>query len=696
MVPNKEERMFVIECGNDGASTVVAKAQSRKKSVRAFVIECENDGSSTIVVGSPETKNEENEEDENDENEEITLNAIRQQMKELIEKQENNIKTIHELEQAVNNHGRKSTKSTLTGSESMQERLHHFVEDADFLVVKDAPPTLAGACFSLLVPVMLIILGINKWEEFNQPNVLFPSTTYFTPSSRKAYPTSFRCVPRGMDIGSFEGGGSMEDIVRGSACDAMDKSCTTASDCCDAPGWKCDPFGKCKRGGYQIKGSLFGPCKIDEDCQTNKCDPNKLVCVQSEHCQASGESCEYDKACCSGVCDTNAFQCADPSSLTCGKPGMKCRNKNDCCGKDSNCILAGSTNIKQCWPPKDGKFEFGKPAEKSDAGQKGGNGNGGASKTPQKNKEGGRRRLSESSQNFTLSSMTESSECMVQWTVSDRCASKIWAVDGEVVSCANGELPKTGSGSMLMDVGGGNDTICLPLCSDEDSSLLLFGYNNLATKFIIINELRWANGRGLEALGLPEKNSTVSKFSSKCKIPYDPDEGNCFGWPHPVQSDETMASVFAVGANELFPAATSSKVTGAKYEISRFNLTYVSPTWPGKKVLVMTEGFSQIVHYGSVASSISYSSESSWGTDFPETGYFIEIKSSPMHHHLVSIYQNPVLAILGAIGGYFSLLMALFGYFKKFSLKAGLKWGVHCCLTKTGTHVGTEYKVKRQ
>jgi hypothetical protein len=33
MVPNKEERMFVIECGNDGASTVVAKAQSRKKSV---------------------------------------------------------------------------------------------------------------------------------------------------------------------------------------------------------------------------------------------------------------------------------------------------------------------------------------------------------------------------------------------------------------------------------------------------------------------------------------------------------------------------------------------------------------------------------------------------------------------------------------------------------------------------------------
>ena len=66
MVPNKEERMFVIECGNDGASTVVAKAQSRKKSVRAFVIECENDGSSTIVVGSPETKNEENEEDEND------------------------------------------------------------------------------------------------------------------------------------------------------------------------------------------------------------------------------------------------------------------------------------------------------------------------------------------------------------------------------------------------------------------------------------------------------------------------------------------------------------------------------------------------------------------------------------------------------------------------------------------------------
>ena len=173
-------------------------------------------------MGSPETKNEENEEDENDENEEITLNAIRQQMKELIEKQENNIKTIHELEQAVNNHGRKSTKSTLTGSESMQERLHHFVEDADFLVVKDAPPTLAGSCFSLLVPVMLIILGINKWEEFNQPNVLFPSTTYFTPSSRKAYPTSFRCVPRGMDIGSFEGGGSMEDIVRGSACDAMD------------------------------------------------------------------------------------------------------------------------------------------------------------------------------------------------------------------------------------------------------------------------------------------------------------------------------------------------------------------------------------------------------------------------------------------------------------------------------------------
>ena len=43
-----------------------------------------------------------------------------------------------------------------------------------------------------------------------------------------------------------------------------------------------------------------------------------------------------------------------------------------------------------------------------------------------------------------------------------------------------------------------------------------------------------------------------------------------------------MAEILAVGAYELFPAqeaSSSERKNGAKYVITRYNLTYVSPFW---------------------------------------------------------------------------------------------------------------------
>ena len=96
----------------------------------------------------------------------------------------------------------------------------------------------------------------------------------------------------------------------------------------------------------------------------------------------------------------------------------------------------------------------------------------------------------------------------------------------------------------------------------------------------------------------------------------------------------------------------------------------------------MSEGYSQIVHYGLSSRSMKYSSASF--SSFPENGYFIVLQSSPMVQHLVSSYNNPALALLAALGGYFSLIMAIFAYFKKLSLKFGTKFGGRCCLTKRG------------
>ena len=159
-----------------------------------------------------------------------------------------------------------------------------------------------------------------------------------------------------------------------------------------------------------------------------------------------------------------------------------------------------------------------------------------------------------------------------------------------------------------------------------------------------------------------------------------------------------MAEILAVGAYELFPAqaASSNEVKhGAKYVITRYNLTYISPFWnsAGRQdsPKIMSEGYSQIVHYGLSSRSMKYSSASF--SSFPENGYFIVLQSSPMVQHLVSSYNNPALALLAALGGYFSLIMAIFAYFKKLSLKFGTKFGGRCCLTKRGVVVGTEFHV---
>ena len=120
---------------------------------------------------------------------------------------------------------------------TMADKIHHSMEYFDFLVVKDSPPTLAGAFFTLIVPILLIILGTAKWQEYNEPTALFTTTTYFTPAARTSYPTTIKCVPRGLNVGSFEGGGSMQDILSSSKCQSKGKSCVASQDCCDGPGW---------------------------------------------------------------------------------------------------------------------------------------------------------------------------------------------------------------------------------------------------------------------------------------------------------------------------------------------------------------------------------------------------------------------------------------------------------------------------
>ena len=65
-----------------------------------------------------------------------------------------------------------------------------------------------------------------------------------------------------------------------------------------------------------------------------------------------------------------------------------------------------------------------------------------------------------------------------------------------------------------------------------------------------------------------------------------------------------------------------------------------------------------------------------------------------MYQHLTSVYNNPVLAVMAALGGFFSFIMAILSYFKKKSLRIGVKLGWICCLTKRGTAMGTDYKVE--
>ena len=89
-------------------------------------------------------------------------------------------------------------KTKLAEQETLIDKIQHSIEYFDHLTVKDSPPTLVGAIFTLIVPIILIILGVSKWNEYNETTNLFTTTTYFKPASRKAFPTSIKCVARSM------------------------------------------------------------------------------------------------------------------------------------------------------------------------------------------------------------------------------------------------------------------------------------------------------------------------------------------------------------------------------------------------------------------------------------------------------------------------------------------------------------------
>ena len=125
--------------------------------------------------------------------------------------------------------------------------------------------------------------------------------------------------------------------------------------------------------------------------------------------------------------------------------------------------------------------------------------------------------------NATISSLNSSTQCLIQYTISSACQKRMWKVDGHLLKCRNGQEPLSGSGSVLLDIGTGEDTVCLPLCSDEDSSILLLGYDDLATKFILVNALHWAFGKN-DGIDFPQKNHSVSKFKKRCSLPYDPND----------------------------------------------------------------------------------------------------------------------------------------------------------------------------
>ena len=174
---------------------------------------------------------------------------------------------IHMLETRL----KQITKKTkLAEQETLIDKIQHSIEYFDHLTVKDSPPTLVGAIFTFIVPIVLIILGVSKWNEYNESTNLFTTTTYFTSASRKAFPTTLKCVARSLEVGSFQGGGSMSDILRQGSCNAHGKVCTTSNECCESGGWICK-FGRCERGGFRVKASLYSACKFNTECQTNFC-----------------------------------------------------------------------------------------------------------------------------------------------------------------------------------------------------------------------------------------------------------------------------------------------------------------------------------------------------------------------------------------------------------------------------------------
>ena len=78
-------------------------------------------------------------------------------------------------------------KTKLAEQETLIDKIQHSIEYFDHLTVKDSPPTLVGAIFTFIVPIVLIILGVSKWNEYNESTNLFTTTTYFTSASRNAF-----------------------------------------------------------------------------------------------------------------------------------------------------------------------------------------------------------------------------------------------------------------------------------------------------------------------------------------------------------------------------------------------------------------------------------------------------------------------------------------------------------------------------
>ena len=312
------------------------------------------------------------------------------------------------------------------------------------------------------------------------------------------------------------------------ACGKPGMKCRTSSDCCGVNTLcklnRQTNFKHCRStaASGDEKGDTvnWGLCKSDTDCKpTDRCNSNNGVCFTSEKESPGGNDKSQDEKGSGGGKtkpprdDENGSKSNDKTKGAQKSPSPAREGKED---KSNNETKEAQESPS---PSSYAKVDISpSPSSKS-------NNNPTQSSSGKKKKNG--RRTSATSEtntdNATISSLNSSTQCLIQYTISSACQKRMWKVDGHLLKCRNGQEPLSGSGSVLLDIGTGEDTVCLPLCSDEDSSILLLGYDDLATKFILVNSLHWAFGKN-DGIDFPQKNHSVSKFKKRCSLPYDPND----------------------------------------------------------------------------------------------------------------------------------------------------------------------------